>query len=403
MSDKLPPVDIVAERFRPQEPIGSGGFGCVWRAVDEQTGTDVAIKFPQEPRTNDRSEIISRFRNECELLKQFSEGIHPTSLIRCIDSSSTEPMYIILEYIRGPTLPQRVNGRSVGVDALEQFGVPILKALENLHRNGFCYLDCRPENVLVRSQSDSPVLIDFNTVEPIDSVEIMFHDDWFKAPEQTPSGIDQASGPWSDAYAAGKLFAYLLIGRIPDEDDSERGVDVSDYGVDAPAGIRRIIRWATHPIPSERPQTAGELLSELLQQLNRDTAVAELVDTRRGTRCSVHPGDSVGRAGNSDELPDIVVEDSKQCVSPSHFEIDHDHESWLVYDRSLNGTWIHADGRWQHLLSETGYRRLQRTAPERVPQEQPYSAGRIFDSTDIALVDPSYEIQLTFRTQDSHQ
>ena len=400
MSDGSPPQKTVAGRFRPREPIGSGGFGSVWRAVDEQGGPDVAIKFPLNSGTNDRSEVRARFRNECELLDQFGEGIHPTSLIRCIDSRSRDPMYAVLEYIRGPTLSERVNGKPAGVDAIDRFGVPVVRALEFLHRNGFCYQDCRPENVLVRKGSDSPVLIDFNTAEPTNSADTLFHEDGFKAPEQTPPESEKAApGPWSDVYAAGKLFVYLLTGqRVPHEDTPERGINVSEYGIDVPESIHQLIQQATHADQSQRPRTAGELLTQLYRQLDGDTAIAELIDTRRNTRCPVRPGYTVGRIGESDDLPDIAAADSKQYVSPNHFEIDRDEESWLLRDRSLNGTWIAAGEQWQQLLSETGYHQLQREAPERAPNEQPYVAGHLYDGTEIALVDPSYKIRMTFST-----
>jgi serine/threonine protein kinase len=309
-------------------------------------------------------------------------------------------MYVVLEYIRGPTLSERVTGRSAGRDTIDRFGVPVVRALEFLHRNGLCYQDCRPENIIVRAESDSPVLIDYNTAEPADSADTLFHEDGFKAPEQMPpEDTETTPGPWSDVYAAGKLLVYLLTGTtIFGADTPEQGVEIAEYGVDVPQGVDRVIQQATHTDPSERPRTAGELLNRLYRHLEEDTATAELIDARGNTQCPVRPGYTVGRVRGDDKPPDIAASDSKQYVSPNHLEVDRDEESWFLRDQSLNGTWINASEQWQRLLSESGYHRLQREAPNRAPDEQPYAAGRLIDGTDIALVDPSYDIRMTFRT-----
>lgn len=402
MTDEVPPKQRVSDRFRVTKQIGSGGFGTVWHAVDEQEGSDVAIKFPQakDNESNEAAEIQSRFRNECEILAQFEGGVLPTSIVRYIDGRKQDPMHIILEYIEGTELTDRVTRSDIGpgIETAHQFGFPVIRALEFLHRNQICYLDCKPENILVRARDDSPVLIDFNTAEPISKTDTLFHEDDYKAPEQIPSD-DRGSepGPWSDVYAAGKLLCFLLTGTtMATRSTPSDGIDVREYGCDPPAGIQQIVRHATKADPAQRPQDAGELLTHLYDTCGMDTAVAALSDARTNAICPIRSGETVGRVSSDSELPDVAVADPERYVSPIHFEIARDEESWLVRDRSLNGTYIEVDGEWQRLLSSDGYEHLQREAPERAPDEQPPNAGRIRNSTTIAPVDPSYVIDLNF-------
>ncbi len=403
MRREEPPQQQVFNRFHVKERIGSGGFGTVWRATDKNGGPDVAVKFPKTERneTNDAAEVRSRFRNEYRVLSQFEGGVVPKSMLRYVDGRRRDPMCLVLEYIEGKELSEYFSRRDVepGMETARQFGFPVVRALEFLHRNDVCYLDCKPENVLVRDRDNEPVLIDFNTAEPAYSVDTLFYEDQYKAPEQTPSDRSTAdSGPWSDVYAAGKLLCYLLTGEsVLTSSTPSEGIDIRDYGADSPYGVRRVLQQATAADPTERPRDAGKLLTALYDSCGEETAVAELTDNRTDAVCLVRTGDTVGRIDKGNPLPDIAVADSSRYVSPTHFKIERDGGSWVIQDKSLNGTYIRTDRQWQQLLSADGYRRLKRETPNQAPNERPYTAGRLREQTAVAPVDPSYVVDLTFR------
>ena len=52
---------LVSGRYRLDKPIGSGGMATVWRARDEVTGQDVALKR-MHARVQDDPDLIERFR-----------------------------------------------------------------------------------------------------------------------------------------------------------------------------------------------------------------------------------------------------------------------------------------------------------------------------------------------------
>lgn len=400
MTDETPPRRSVSDRYRITERIGSGGFGTVWRATDEDGGPDVAVKFPRSDGngSNDAADVRSMFRNEHAVLERFEGGLHPTSLVRYVDGSSRDPMYIVLEHVEGTELSELLAAGEFepGTETARRFGVPAIRALEFLHRNGVCYLDCKPENMLVRERTDAPVLVDFNTAEPVDSATTLFYEDDYKAPEQTPDDdpdgeSDVAPGPRSDVYAAGKLLCYLLTGETMTTSATPRdGIDVRDHGADPPAAVRRAIERATSADPANRPADASELLTELYDAYGEETAVAELTDRRNDVVCPVRPGETIGRVTDDGTLPDVAIADQERYASPVHCRVERDETSWLVRDHSLNGTYLAVDDGWQRLLSPDGYERLKREAPDAAPPDEPYHAGRIRRSTEIALVDPSY-------------
>jgi|AntDeeMetagen134_2_1112570.scaffolds.fasta_scaffold00956_6 serine/threonine protein kinase len=403
MAEETPPQRCVENQFHLQEKLGSGGFATVWRATDKNGGPDVAIKYArtEEDGSNNIEEVIDGFRNEYTVLSKFEESVLPSSIIRFVGGDCADIPYIIMEYVEGSVLSDVLarSGLLPGVELVQTYGFPVLKALEFLHENDYCYLDCKPENVMVRESENKPVLIDYNTVKPTNDSETLFYEDEYKAPEQTPNceNYSYNPGPWSDVYAAGKLLIYLLTGvKMTTSGTPIDGINILEYDNAVSDDFCRVLRRATHSNPSQRPENAGELLQALYTASGRQTASAQLIDTRSNLTCTVRPGDSIGRINTQDKIPDLGIEDQKKFISPIHFQIKRNDELWFIYDRSLNGTYIQISDGWQLLLCDEGHQQLQKTNPEQLPDGQIYGAGCIKEPTYISPVDPTYDITLRF-------
>ena len=399
---------VVAGRYRVQKKVGSGGFCTVWRGEDrEEDGPDVAVKFPksEDQGPNRADDVRPRFRHEYKILSEFGDGVMPSSMVRFITGRGQDPMCIVTEYIDGPSLADRMTSRgaSFGMDAVTQFGLPIVRALEFLHWNSLCYYDCKPENVLIRSRAESPVLIDFNTTEPERDEATLFHEDQYKAPEQVPTANSSHDpGPRSDVYAVGKLLVYLLTGETRNTlDTPDTGLSARQLGAGLSRDVDRVIKRATHANPRRRQRNAGELYNELSTALNRDRARGLLTDEETRAVCPVRDGDTIGRVEDRKNLPTIGVRDPDRYVSLVQFELQHSETDWELHDCSVNGTYVRYGNEWKHILSADGYQRLQEESPRQVPSERPYPACRLGESRKISPVDPSYPVTLRFES-DTH-
>jgi hypothetical protein len=130
--------ELVAERYRPLKPLGSGGSGSVWLARDERTGLDVALKIvPREGKAATRAErealAAAKLRHE-----------------RCLRAYGLDRdarnVYIAYEYVPGQTAtgdvpgtlayvpPERLRGASGGPPAdIWAVGTMLWESLSGWH------------------------------------------------------------------------------------------------------------------------------------------------------------------------------------------------------------------------------------------------------------------------------
>src|SRR6202040_1383639 len=94
-SDRLGPYEIVLR-------IGKGGMGEVWRARDPRLNRDVAIKISTQQFTD-------RFEREARAIAALN---HPN----VCTLYHVGPNYLVMEYIEGPTLAERIAEGPVPVE-----------------------------------------------------------------------------------------------------------------------------------------------------------------------------------------------------------------------------------------------------------------------------------------------
>lgn len=94
---RLRPDEVVDDRYRLIERIGSGGMADVWRARDNELERDVAIKVLHENFARDR-EFVERFRREASA----AAGLQHPNVVSVYDRGSWEDTYYIaMELIEG--------------------------------------------------------------------------------------------------------------------------------------------------------------------------------------------------------------------------------------------------------------------------------------------------------------
>jgi len=163
------------EKYKILSKISQGNFGITYLA--EQTSLDrkVCIKEfffrgscersvnGQVTVTTSGQDVTNSFRRKfMREAKRLSQFDHP-NIVKVIDVfEENGTAYMVMEYVEGETLQQLVDrkGKLSEKEALEYI-IPLCDALEVVHEKGLLHLDIKPSNILIKKQTNTPVLIDF--------------------------------------------------------------------------------------------------------------------------------------------------------------------------------------------------------------------------------------------------
>jgi hypothetical protein len=144
---------ILPGKFRFEARIGAGGMGVVYRAVDLALGRPVAVKTLRRLSPED----ALRLRREARTAASVS---HPNlAFVYGVETWRGTPM-LILEYLEGGTLAERLETRSLLPHETVELGTAMAGALERLHASDILHRDIKPSNIGY-SRDGTPKLMDF--------------------------------------------------------------------------------------------------------------------------------------------------------------------------------------------------------------------------------------------------
>jgi eukaryotic-like serine/threonine-protein kinase len=141
---------MVGTRLGPyeiQSALGAGGMGEVYRARDTRLDRTVAIKIlPAHLSSN--AEVNARFEREARAVSALN---HPYICHLYDIGSQDGTSYLVMEYLEGESLADRLRKGALPLKQLLQIGVQIADALCAAHRAGILHRDLKPGNVMLTS------------------------------------------------------------------------------------------------------------------------------------------------------------------------------------------------------------------------------------------------------------
>ncbi|MDA0591553.1 MAG: bifunctional serine/threonine-protein kinase/formylglycine-generating enzyme family protein [Planctomycetota bacterium] len=274
------------------EVVGRGAFGTVLRAFDEKLHRIVAIKV-LAPEMAATSPARKRFLREA----RSSAAVRHENVVS-IYAVEDEPIpYLVMEYIPGQTLQQRLNGTGpLDLEEVLRLGKQIADGLAAAHAQGLIHRDIKPGNILLDTSVDNHVKItDFGLARAADDASMtqsgmIAGTPLYMAPEQAQGQkLDQRA----DLFSFGSVLYQMLSGRPPFRAPNTVAV-LKRVVDDAPRPIQEIIPevpdWICELIghlhaknPDERYISAKQV-SDVLAQC--------LVDVQEGRRPQVPAPDN---------------------------------------------------------------------------------------------------------------
>ncbi len=146
-------------------PIGQGGMGVVYRAVDTRLGRPVAVKLLHSDGPSD-GEGRKRFVQEARAASALN---HP-HIITIYDIGQDQGVdYIAMEYIAGPSLAHLIGTGRLSIEHGLRFAVQIADALAAAHAAGILHRDLKPANIMVSEKGIT--VLDFGLAKLTESVD----------------------------------------------------------------------------------------------------------------------------------------------------------------------------------------------------------------------------------------
>ena len=299
-------------RLGPYElltPIGAGGMGEVYRAKDTRLERTVAVKvLPSHLAASPESR--QRFEREAKTISQLS---HPHICALYDVGREGETEYLVMEYLEGETLSDRLLKGALPFEQVLRFGTQIADALDKAHRQGIVHRDLKPGNVMITKSGVK--LLDFGLAKAMTVPGAGSGASLTALPTQHGSNLtqegtilgtfqymapEQLEGKEADArtdiFAFGAVLYEMATGRKAFSGSSQASLISSIMGGEpapistvspmTPPAFDRVVRTCLAKDPEDRWQTAHDVGVQLkwIQEGGSAAGVPAPVVAQRKTR-----------------------------------------------------------------------------------------------------------------------
>jgi DNA helicase-2/ATP-dependent DNA helicase PcrA len=289
-------MDVIAKgaliaHYRVMEPIGSGGMGAVYKALDEKLHRIVALKVLAPDAVSDKDRR-RRFLQEARAASSLN---HPHILTVFEIGEANGHPYMAMEYVEGETLRQKIDSSAMSLTEALDIAVQVSEGLAKAHEQGLVHRDLKPENLIV-SRDGYAKILDFGLAKLVEKRLAQFT---ANSTEKTLIQVNTQSGTImgtinymspeqllgqrvdlrSDIFSFGIVLYEILTGRCPFSNENKIDTMHAILHEEPPAPyvvkqglpleLDRILARALKKQPKERYQQIKEL-AEDLKLLRRD-------------------------------------------------------------------------------------------------------------------------------------
>ncbi|MBL8938611.1 MAG: serine/threonine protein kinase [Archangium sp.] len=292
---------VLSGRFQIVEPLGVGGMGRVYKAIQQPLDRIVALKVlnPRYDGTRDPG-FERRFFLEASMTAKLK---HPNTITVHDYGRTDEGIYFIaMEYLEGETLQQVLtrDGPMPWQRALA-VGAQVARSLREAHKLGLVHRDLKPANVMLLSEGtggDAVKVLDFGLVKAFASdlmqksdteltqAGVLLGSPLYMAPEQARSETDQRT----DIYSLGVLLFQCIAGRPPfqgkDSIDiivkhvKEKPPELKSFRPELPDEVNALVMKCLEKQPAARYQSMDELLVAMQQAVTGQGISGLFIDPR---------------------------------------------------------------------------------------------------------------------------
>jgi serine/threonine protein kinase len=289
-------------------PLGSGGMGEVYRALDSRLGRHVALKLLPQDLARDPARI-DRFRREARTVASLNHP-HIVTIYSVEQDAETDAHFLTMEYVEGQLLSSQIPAQGLPLSQLLPIAIAIVDAVVAAHQAGIVHRDLKPANVMLTASAPRVKVLDFGLAKmhagalagtdastetvPITADGRIVGTVAYMSPEQAEG---RATDARSDIFSLGVMLFEMATGRRPFAGNTSISLitsilrdtppSLSDIKPELPIEFARIVRRCLQKDPLRRYQTALDLrnaLEELQQESDSGALTVSAVAMPSGRR-----------------------------------------------------------------------------------------------------------------------
>lgn len=219
---------IVEERYVIKEPAGSGAYGTVVIADDNNKEMQVAIKKIE--RAFEHKLFTKRTLRELKILRLLNHEnvVKLITIQKPEDAKKFEEIYAVMEVMETDLGSIIKSSQDLSIAHIQFFLYQILRGMKYVHSAGILHRDLKPRNLLVNSNCDLKICdfglarADIPELYEAGAMTDYISTRWYRAPELLLGSEDYNESV--DMWSIGCIFAEMLLRKplLPGQDSENQ-------------------------------------------------------------------------------------------------------------------------------------------------------------------------------------